>query len=149
MKVHKKPSTVSEFASELLTKCSTVTDAEQVAKVIQLLDSVLDGRLSSIINEALQAGYTILEPGHQYKLTSNETITFLKRSGGKLVHDGITNEELLLVLLDRMRYLQGKLPCRENSLAITKLEEARFWLHDRTRKRVAQKIETTDTPHND
>ena len=44
----------------------------------------------------------------------------------------LTNEEVLAMLIDRMNYLQGKFPCRENALVITKLEESLMWLNKRT-----------------
>ena len=87
------------------------------------------------------------DPGHGYELSNGETLTFLKRINGELVNDGTTNEEVLRVLLLRLQYLQKKLPCRENSLALTKIEEALLWLNRRTEKRVQQGVETTDIPH--
>jgi hypothetical protein len=40
-------------------------------------------------------------------------------------------------------YQQGKFKCRENALAITKLEEALHWLHARTEKREVAGVEGT------
>lgn len=57
--------------------------------------------------------------------------------------EGTTNEEVLLVLIDRFQYLNGKLPSRENSLVITKLEEALMWDRKRTADRVARGVEGT------
>ncbi len=57
------------------------------------------------------------------------------------VNDGTTNEELLEILIDRMKYLGAKFPCRENSLATTKLEEALMWLNKRTQDRVKRGVE--------
>lgn len=59
--------------------------------------------------------------------------------------DGTTNEEVLAALIDRMGYLQGKFPCRENAIVITKLEEALMWLNKRTAGRVARGVEGTHT----
>lgn len=60
--------------------------------------------------------------------------------------NGVTNEEVLEVVLERLESL-NKPPynCRENSLAITKLEEALMWLEHRTRSRVARGVEGTST----
>ena len=56
--------------------------------------------------------------------------------------NGITNEALLTVLIDRMRGFQsGPFACRENALALTKLEEALMWLQKRTRDRMARGVE--------
>lgn len=58
--------------------------------------------------------------------------------------NGITNESLLEVVIDRMRGFQsGKFACRENALALTHLEEAMNWLLYRTSRRVAQGVEGT------
>ena len=65
--------------------------------------------------------------------------------------DGVTNEEVLSVLIHRLQYLNetwqgGKFRCRENSLAITKLEEALMWLNKRTLNRLIRGVEGTHKP---
>jgi hypothetical protein len=55
--------------------------------------------------------------------------------------DGTTNEDVLDVLIDRLNVQNAKFPCKENSIAITKLEEAKMWLHKRTADRVARNVE--------
>lgn len=58
--------------------------------------------------------------------------------------NGITNEALLAIVLDRLEGFQrGPYACRENALAITKLEEAMHWLHHRTGTRIARGVEGT------
>ena len=57
------------------------------------------------------------------------------------IYDGTTNEEVLEVLIDRMKYLQAKFPCRENAIVITKLEESLMWLNKRTADSIARKVE--------
>jgi hypothetical protein len=42
--------------------------------------------------------------------------------------------------------LNKKFPCRENALAITKLEEALMWLDKRRQDRVAREVEGTSAP---
>lgn len=59
--------------------------------------------------------------------------------------NGISNESLLAVVIDRLRGFQsGQYACRENALALTKLEEATMWLQKRTRDRVARGVEGTN-----
>lgn len=59
--------------------------------------------------------------------------------------NGITNEALLAVLIDRMRgFANGPFKCRENSVALTKLEETLMWLQKRTRDRMARGVEGTN-----
>lgn len=47
----------------------------------------------------------------------------------------------MIVLIDRMNYLQGKFPCRENAIVITKLEESLMWLEKRTNDRKKRGVE--------
>ena len=94
--------------------------------------------------------------GHSFLLDSvgdnglireSQPIDFMEKIGGKMVMDGTTNEEVLKMMIHRMNYLQGKFPCRENALVITKLEESLMWLNKRTEKRVAQGVEGQDMAH--
>jgi hypothetical protein len=58
--------------------------------------------------------------------------------------NGFTNEALLAVLIDRMRGFQsGPFACRENAMALTKMEESLMWLQYRTRARLARGVEGT------
>ena len=60
--------------------------------------------------------------------------------------NGVSNEALLAIVEDRLRGFQsGPYSCRENSLALTQLQEAIHWLHHRTRERVARNVEGTMT----
>ena len=68
-------------------------------------------------------------------------------TGGRF--NGLTNEVLLDILIDRVVRLNGKYPCRENSLALTHMEEARGWLEERTRQRRSQGVEGQYTGHTD
>ena len=45
------------------------------------------------------------------------------------------------VLAHRIGVLNKKFPCRENLLAITKIEEASLWLGKRTADRIARGVE--------
>ncbi len=58
--------------------------------------------------------------------------------------NGLTHEVLLAIVIDRLRAFQaGKFACRENALALTKLQEAQMWLLERTRGRMARGVEGT------
>ncbi|PEP08206.1 hypothetical protein CN577_11600 [Bacillus toyonensis] len=64
--------------------------------------------------------------------------------------NGAQIEHVINVLVERLQGFQdGGYPCRENALAITKLEEARLWLSERTRKRKQQGVEGKYEKHND
>ena len=61
--------------------------------------------------------------------------------------NGITNEALIAIVLDRLRRFQsGDFKCRENAVAITKLEEGLMWLHKRTLDRVRRGVEGKSEP---
>ncbi len=61
--------------------------------------------------------------------------------------NGITNEALLAIVADRLRsFAAGPYPSRENSLALTKVEEALHWLHARTRNRQMRNVEGKEAP---
>jgi len=60
--------------------------------------------------------------------------------------NGISNEALVAVVIDRLQGFQsGDYKCRENAIALTKLEEAMHWLQHRTRERVSRGVEGTST----
>ena len=109
------------------------------------------------------------EPGsggasHLYSITgfntsSNASCPFIARHGSPAEHatvlfqngpiaevgtNGVTHEALLAILIDRLEAFQaGPYACRENTLALTKLQEAQHWLHHRTRARMARGVEGT------
>ena len=56
--------------------------------------------------------------------------------------NGLTQEVLMAICVDRLRSFQaGPFACRENAVALTKLEESLMWLHKRTRNRIARGVE--------
>lgn len=92
----------------------------------------------------------VIKAGHQYELPHfgspdhTQYISFIQKDvAGNLIEDGTTNEEVLSMLIDRMKTLQDKMPCRENAIVITKLEESLMWLNKRTADRKARGVEGT------
>ena len=58
--------------------------------------------------------------------------------------NGITQEALLEIVADRLRSFQsGPYACRENAIALTKIEEAQMWLQRRTLERMRRGVEGT------
>jgi len=56
--------------------------------------------------------------------------------------NGCFQEDLIAICIDRLRGFQaGNFACRENALALTKLEEALHWLNHRTRDRQNRGVE--------
>jgi hypothetical protein len=61
------------------------------------------------------------------------------------VPNGLSQEALLAVVEDRLIGFQsGPYACRENAVALTKLQEAMMWLQKRTRDRIARGVEGTN-----
>ncbi len=96
----------------------------------------------------LVAGHTYELANFENKETTGQTLQFIHKepisegsSELKTVSDGTTNEEVLEVLIDRMNFLNGKFPCRENSIVITHLETALLWLEKRTNDRLKRNVE--------
>lgn len=96
----------------------------------------------------------ILTEGHRYiaanfeNKENGQTIQFIEKvpiAEGSTelltLNDGTTNEELLEVLINRLSYLQGKFPCKENACCITHLQEGLHWLEARTAARVKRNVE--------
>lgn len=58
--------------------------------------------------------------------------------------NGCCNEDLLNMVLERLEGFQNsEFKCRENALAITKIEEALLWLRKRTMAREQRGVEGT------
>ncbi len=60
--------------------------------------------------------------------------------------NGCHQEDLLAIVIDRLQSFQsGEFACRENALALTKIQEALHWLNHRTTERVKRGVEGTNT----
>lgn len=58
--------------------------------------------------------------------------------------NGVCNEDLIAMVITRLEHFQKtQFACRENALAITKLEEALLWLRKRTMGREKRNVEGT------
>lgn len=58
--------------------------------------------------------------------------------------NGVCNEDLIAMVITRLEHFQkSEYSCRENALAITKLEEALLWLRKRTMGREQRGVEGT------
>lgn len=58
--------------------------------------------------------------------------------------NGISNEALLAIVEDRLLGFQaGQYACRENAIALTKIQEAMMWLQKRTLDRMRRGVEGT------
>ena len=58
--------------------------------------------------------------------------------------NGVANEDLLLMILTRLKSFENNgWSCKENQMAIDKIEEAVMWLRKRTLEREARNVEGT------
>ena len=74
----------------------------------------------------------------------DQTIKFQEGPINENGVNGTSNEALLAIVRHRLQGFQsGPYACRENALALTKIEEALHWLHHRTRERVVRGVEGT------
>lgn len=80
-------------------------------------------------------------------VNSTETFAEITFQKGPIKENGVNgchNEDLIAIVIDRLKDLnQGQFACKENSMAITKLEEAMLWLGKRTADRVLREVEGT------
>ena len=87
---------------------------------------------------------------HHYKiLVGGSGVQFLHFQDGPIKEgmNGVTIEALLAIVVDRLESFQtSEFSCRENALALTKLQEAQHWLNARTQARVQRGVEGTHVP---
>ena len=90
---------------------------------------------------------------HEYRILDAEHLTvggfgFVKFQKGPVKENGVNGcfqEDLIVIVIDRLRCFQaGDYACRENALALTKLEEALHWLNHRTNDRQDRGVEGTN-----
>ena len=73
---------------------------------------------------------------------SKQLILFQNGPIGEVGVNGVTQEVLLAIVIDRLRSFQsGPFSSRENALALTKCEEALHWLQQRTLDRMRRGVE--------
>ena len=119
----------------------------------------IDIHHGSDLNRALRIHADEKGPGgasHTYEITCTgpgldvepiAVLRFQKGAPKEVGFNGISDEALLAIVIDRLRGFQsGPFSCRENALAFTKMEEALHWLNARTRDRMARGVEGISAP---
>ena len=88
---------------------------------------------------------------HKYEIVPagcGAQVVFIDFQKGPLLEagvNGVSIESLLAVAEHRLLGFQsGPFACRENAVALTKLQECMMWLHKRTRDRIARGVEGTN-----
>jgi hypothetical protein len=106
-----------------------------------------------------QEGKTLLaidDAGHLYRLFNEEgdglqMVQFIKKEVDDAtntlvtVADGTTNEAVIAMLIDRLVFLNTKMPSEHNEVAIDRLRDAGRALAQRTAERVERGVEGTHT----
>ena len=126
-------------------------------KTMEPLEVITSHKVNGL-NDSIEI--TVRDQPGQGNACHHYTIQLLDESGyekaGAVVHfqngpiaedgyNGISNESLLAVVEHRLLGFQsGQYACRENAIALTKLQEAMMWLHKRTRDRMARGVEGTN-----
>jgi hypothetical protein len=138
--------------SEVIDACCRVQDQlnQKGEAMRQLTSHKVNG-----LNEKLKVE-VLGEPGeggacHSYSITptvGNARGVRIDFQNGAIGPDdppnGLSNEALLAIVEDRLLGFQsGPFACRENAIALTKIQEAMLWLQKRTRDRVARGVEGT------
>lgn len=70
-----------------------------------------------------------------------QSISFYEKNEDGTEVGGTTLEEVLSVAITRLQDLNSRFGCRENSVAITKMQEALMWLEERTKDRIRRGVE--------
>ena len=107
--------------------------------------SELNGHLEIKADEKAEGGAS-----HVYRIEGRDCapamveIKFQKGAMKDVGFNGVSDEALIAIVIDRLRGFQsGPFSCRENALALTKLEEAMHWLNHRTADRQIHGVEGT------
>jgi hypothetical protein len=86
---------------------------------------------------------------HHFSVTNTEgeVLSVIDFQEGPIKENGVNgvcNEDLIAMVITRLEGFQkSEFACRDNALAITKLEEALLWLRKRTMGREARGVEGT------
>lgn len=88
---------------------------------------------------------TVLDPGHLYKLQSYDgdiaiLLQFMKRTGegypgNNCSYTGTNCQEVIRVLIDRVKYLNGQVPDPRNTKIISMLRHCLYWFEERAADR--------------
>ena len=117
----------------------------------------LDGHIVNPANDKIEITITD-DPGagganHRYDVSIRDgntktglvCLNFQNGPINEVGVNGVTHEVLLEIVADRLRSFQaGNFACKENAMALTKIEEAQMWLQSRTIKRMRRGVEGTN-----
>ena len=131
----------------------------------QITDHIVEGDTAnqlriSVLDEPGQGGANHLYQIEGFNTQKNKSDPFVERYGkpsdhttvlfqngpiGEFGVNGITQEALLAIVIDRLRSFQaGPFSCRDNAIALTHCEDALMRLQRRTRERIKRGVEGTN-----
>ena len=89
---------------------------------------------------------TPLSKSSDYINVDGPVVSFSIQSGPIAANgkNGCDATDIIRYSIELYRSFNKAFPCRENSLTMTKLEEALHWQEARTRDRIAREVEGTD-----
>jgi hypothetical protein len=93
--------------------------------------------------------FAVIKSGLDYNDTSIDipVLTYVNFQEGPIKENGVNgvnNEDLIAMVITRLEHFQNsEYRCRENAVAITKLEESLLWLRKRTMGREKRGVEGT------
>ncbi len=113
----------------------------------QLFEHAINELNEGITIIADEQDVTVGNASHHYEIHFADTVSRINFQHGAVKEvgiNGISNEALLAIVIDRLRGFQsGQFACRENAVALTHVETSLMWLQKRTRDRVLRGVEGT------
>ena len=113
---------------------------------------LVSGLTTARYTEAFHETHFSFNAQHHFEVKSKEDGNVLSKidfQEGPIKESGINgvaNEDLIAMVIRRLEGFQSsEFRCRENAVAITKLEESLMWLRKRTQDREARGVEGTHT----
>jgi len=114
------------------------------------------GAMKAMTNSAggtVPGRMSVVVPGHAYMLPLSGLavglpsefvrLDFLMKDAGVVLQAGVTNEQVLEVLINRLEYVEGQVPSDFNRAALAFLREALKMLEARTADRERRGVEGT------
>lgn len=86
----------------------------------------------------------VTAPGHEYVAVLDDRIDRVHFQNGPVPANGVnglTNEALLAILIDRTKFLDEAYPCDQNKNALSHMTAALNWFEERTKNRQARGVE--------
>lgn len=126
--------TDKEFEIKFLRKSKEedlqlLVDSSAYDNAIKNIEQYEDNINKETYNDLTVAQLKVLTEQYKHSL-------FIKDKYEKsLIQDGIISESVISVLIEHLTNVSSEVPSKETACAITKLQEALFWLEERQRDR--------------